>query len=79
MASNQDLAGNGKHRAPAHTIEDALALARAAIHRGELARGQQALAWVLKREPGNRAAWFWMACCVSDEGEKADCYRRAGT
>ncbi len=77
MKSNENAGRNGNDRSPAGTTDEALEIARAAIHRGELERGRQALSWVLKQEPRNSAAWFWMACCVTDEGAKADCYRRA--
>jgi thioredoxin-like negative regulator of GroEL len=59
-------------------VEEALAFAINAIDRGEINHGNAALAWVLQRDPRNQAAWLWMACTISDEQAKRDCYIRAG-
>ncbi len=69
--------GNG-NREGATSIGDALEFATNAIEGGDLKRGKAALNWVLQREPDNATAWFWMACCVEDENQKQECYRRGG-
>ena len=61
---------------PIH-VEEALAFAIKAIDCGEINHGNEAFAWVLQKEPRNHAAWLWMACTISDEQAKRDCYIRA--
>ena len=58
-------------------IEDAVESAIEAIQRGDLGQGRATLTWVLRENPTNRLAWLWMACCVTDEPERDECYRRA--
>ena len=58
-------------------IEDAVESAIEAIQRGDLGQGRATLTWVLRENPSNRLAWLWMACCVTDEPERDECYRRA--
>ena len=59
------------------TVDQALEFAVGAIAEGDPGRGRAALTWVLEQDPDNTAAWIWMACCVSDEGTRQECYRRA--
>lgn len=59
------------------SIGDAIESAVGAIQRGDLGEGRATLTWVLQENPGNRLAWLWMACCVTDEPERDECYRRA--
>lgn len=59
--------------------EEALAYAIDAIERGKLKYGNEALGWVLQREPDNRVAWLWMACTLPDENAKRACYSRIGS
>ncbi|MGB2897399.1 MAG: hypothetical protein WBB65_14700 [Anaerolineales bacterium] len=58
------------------TIEEAMEFATEAISRGEIQVGKDALTWVLQQSPSHPTAWMWMACCVSDESQKQDCYRQ---
>ena len=60
---------------PGYSVEDALAYAIEAIDRGNLSAGKKALEWVLQREPKNQSAWVWMACCVTDEDTKRQCFQ----
>jgi hypothetical protein len=48
-----------------------------AVNRGDIREGKAALSWVLHRDPKNKVAWIWMACCVPEDEAKAECYRRA--
>jgi Tfp pilus assembly protein PilF len=59
------------------TAGAALEFAIDAINRGDPVNGKAALTWALHREPNNALAWLWMACCVTDEQAKQECYRRA--
>lgn len=59
------------------SVEQALDLGVEAVERGDLNDGEQALSWVLKHDPGNQIAWFWLACCAPDDDAKQECYRRA--
>ena len=59
------------------SIGDAIESAVGAIQRGDLGEGRATLTWVLQENPGNRLAWLWMACCVTDEPQRDECYRRA--
>jgi hypothetical protein len=59
--------------------EDALKYAVDAIEQGKLDFGREALGWVLQREPDNQVAWLWMACTLSDETSKRECYSRIGS
>ncbi len=61
------------------TLDQALEFAVGAIAEGDPGRGRAALTWVLERDPANSAAWIWMACCVTDESERQECYRRASS
>ncbi len=61
------------------TLDQALEFAVGAIAEGDPGRGRAALTWVLERDPENTAAWIWMACCVSDEDSRQECYRRASS
>jgi hypothetical protein len=58
------------------TTEYALEYAIDAIERGKIILGNEALGWVLQREPDNRVAWLWMACTAPDEDAKRACYSR---
>ena len=60
---------------PGYSVEDALDYAIEAIDHGNLSAGKKALEWVLQREPKNQVAWVWMACCVSDEDTKRQCFK----
>lgn len=60
------------------TVDEAMEFAVMAIEKGEADKAKTALSWILQRDPRNGAAWLWMACCVSDETAKQECYRRAG-
>ncbi len=59
------------------TVDQALEFAVGAIAEGDPGRGRAALTWVLEQDPENTTAWIWMACCVSDETARQECYRRA--
>jgi Tfp pilus assembly protein PilF len=59
------------------TIKEAINHGIAAVNRGDIAVGKQALGWVLRQEPKNRLAWIWMACCVDEDEAKSECYRLA--
>jgi Tfp pilus assembly protein PilF len=61
------------------TIEEALTVAVQAVDRGDLGKGKAALNWVLQQDPENTTAWLWMACCVTDDDAKQDCYRRVSS
>jgi Tfp pilus assembly protein PilF len=58
-------------------LTEAVQSAVEAIQRGDLGQGRATLTWVLRENPGDRLAWLWMACCVTDEPERDECYRRA--
>jgi Tfp pilus assembly protein PilF len=58
------------------SIEEAMEFAIDSITRGDTHNGKAVLSWVLRQSPSHPAAWIWMACCVDDEGQKRDCYRR---
>ena len=59
-------------------IEDALDYAIGAIENGKIKLGNDALGWVLQREPDNKVAWLWMACTLTDEKSKRACYNQIG-
>lgn len=59
--------------------EEALDFAINAIENGKIKLGNEALGWVLQREPDNKVAWLWLACTVSDENSKRACYSRIGS
>jgi Tfp pilus assembly protein PilF len=59
------------------SIEQALGIGVEAVERGDLRDGEAALSWVLKKDPANQVAWFWLACCAPDDEAKQECYRRA--
>ena len=61
------------------TIEEALDIAVEAVNRGELGKGKAALSWILEQDPNNTTAWLWMACCVTDDSVKQDCYQKVST
>ncbi|NIM94867.1 MAG: hypothetical protein GTO18_14295 [Anaerolineales bacterium] len=67
---------NGRSAPHPPSVEEALEFAIEAIDRGDLKLGNQALGWVLQKEPENPVAWLWMACTVSGEDEKRNCYNR---
>ena len=56
--------------------EDAIEYAICAIENGNIKSGNEALGWVLQREPDNKVAWLWMACTLPDEKSKRACYNR---
>ena len=58
-------------------LTEAVQSAVEAIRRGDLGQGRATLTWVLRENPSDRLAWLWMACCVTDEPERDECYRRA--
>lgn len=58
------------------SIEEAVESAANAIDQGDLHTGKSMLNQILKQAPGHPTAWMWMACCVSDEEMKRECYRR---
>jgi Tfp pilus assembly protein PilF len=60
------------------SIDEAVQFAVEAIDQGDLHTGKSTLNHVLKKSPGNPIAWMWMACCVTDEDMKRECYRRIG-
>lgn len=57
-------------------IDEAVRFAADAIDHGDLHTGKSMLDRVLKQVPGHATAWMWMACCVTDEEMKRECYRR---
>jgi Tfp pilus assembly protein PilF len=57
-------------------VNQAISSAVEAIQRGDFGRGRATLTWVLNAQPNNRLAWLWMACCVNEETERDECYRR---
>ncbi len=57
-------------------VEAAIQSAVEAIQRGDLGQGRATLSWVLREQPDNRLAWLWMACCVTDESARDECYQR---
>jgi Tfp pilus assembly protein PilF len=57
-------------------IDEAVQFAAEAIGQGDLHTGKSMLNQVLKKAPSHPVAWMWMACCVSDEEMKRECYRR---
>ena len=59
------------------SIQDAIESAVEAIQRGDLGHGRATLTWVLREDPANRLAWLWMACCVTEDEARQECYRRA--
>jgi len=59
------------------SVEQALDVGVQAVERGDLSDGEAALSWVLKKDPANQVAWFWLACCAPDDDAKQECYRRA--
>ena len=61
------------------TIEEALDIAVEAVNRGEFGKGKAALNWILEQDPNNTTAWLWMACCVTEDSAKQDCYRKVST
>ena len=58
------------------SIEEAMEFAVDSISHGDLQNGKAALSWVLQQSPSHPVAWMWMACCVDDETQKRDCYKR---
>jgi Tfp pilus assembly protein PilF len=58
-------------------VNQAISSAVEAIQRGDFGQGRATLTWVLNEQPDNRLAWLWMACCVHEESERNECYRRA--
>ena len=58
------------------SVEEAIEFAVQAIDRGDYKLGNAALDWVLQKEPDNPVAWLWMACCLTDEEAKRNCYSR---
>ena len=58
-------------------LTEAVQSAVEAIRRGDLGQGRATLTWVLRENPSDRLAWLWMACCVTDEPERDECYRQA--
>ncbi len=58
------------------SVDQAIEYAIQAINQGQPAQGKAALAWVLQQQPYNGVAWLWMACCVTEEQAKSECYRR---
>ena len=60
-------------------LTEAVQSAVEAIQRGDLGQGRATLTWVLRENPKDRLAWLWMACCVTDEPARDECYRRAST
>ena len=63
-------------RSEERSVEEALAYAIEAIDNGNIENGSAALEWVIQREPQNPIAWLWLACTVTDEHKKRDCYAR---
>jgi Tfp pilus assembly protein PilF len=59
------------------SVEQALDIGVEAVEQGDLTRGEAALSWVLKKDPANQVAWFWLACCAPDDDARQECYRRA--
>lgn len=57
-------------------VEAAIRSAVEAIQRGDLGQGRATLTWVLREQPDNRLAWLWMACCVTEEAAREECYQR---
>jgi hypothetical protein len=74
MEVNTEL--NPLNATEAPSVDEAIEFAIQAIDRGDLKLGSAALGWVLQREPENPLAWLWMACTVSEEEAKRDCYSR---
>jgi Tfp pilus assembly protein PilF len=58
------------------SIDEAVQYAAEAINQGDLHTGKSTLDQVLKQVPSHPIAWMWMACCVTDEDMKRECYRR---
>ena len=61
------------------SIDEAVQFAAQAIDNGDLHKGKSMLNQVLEQVPSHPIAWMWMACCVSDEEMKRECYRRIST
>jgi Tfp pilus assembly protein PilF len=57
-------------------IDEALEFAIEAVNHGEIQKAKVALDWIIKQDSNNATAWLWMACCVTDDEAKQDCYRQ---
>ncbi|MGD2162146.1 MAG: hypothetical protein PVI81_09365 [Anaerolineales bacterium] len=57
-------------------VDEAVQFAAEAIGQGDLNTGKSMLNQVLEKVPSHPVAWMWMACCVTDEEMKRECYRR---
>jgi tetratricopeptide (TPR) repeat protein len=53
-------------------IEQAIQSFRA----GNKQQAARTLALLIKNEPANEQAWWWLAACVDSIGQKTDCYQR---
>ncbi len=61
------------------SIQEALDLGVHAVEQGDLQNGEAAFSWVLKKDPKNTVAWFWLACCAPEERGREECYKRASS
>jgi Tfp pilus assembly protein PilF len=60
----------------APTISEALQLAVQKVRTKDYTSGRAILAWVLKSQPDNVVAWLWLARCIANQEERAQCLRR---
>lgn len=60
-------------------IEEALEFAIEAVNHGELQKAKVALDWIIKQDANNTTAWLWLACCVTDDEAKQNCYKQVSS
>lgn len=60
-------------------IEEALEFAIEAVNHGELQKAKVALDWIIKQDGNNTTAWLWLACCVTDDEAKQNCYKQVSS
>jgi Tfp pilus assembly protein PilF len=58
------------------TIAEALQLAVQKVRTKDYTSGRAILSWVLKSQPDNVVAWLWLARCIANQEERAQCLRR---
>lgn len=58
------------------TIAEALELAVQKVRTKDYGAGRAILAWVLKSQPDNVVAWLWLARCIANQEQRAQCLRR---
>ncbi len=58
------------------TVAEALELAVRKVQANDYNTGRAILAWVLKTQPDNVVAWLWLARCIANREERAQCFER---